>query len=121
MDAKAEKNERAPGSTTIAPGVLLTISKLTALQVPGVVDTANVPGGVNRLFKRGVGDGVRVEIHDDIVSVDLYLILARDTNVRNVSRQVQAEVERAIEEMVGMQVDRINVHIDDIDYEATGS
>lgn len=116
MESKDQDIGRAPGTTTIAPGVLVTIARLTALSVPGVVSMASIPGGVNRLFRRGSGEGVRIEVDESAVAVDLYLILARDTNVREVSRKVQAEVARAIEDMVGMQVDRIDVHIEDIDY-----
>jgi len=105
---------RAPGSTTIAPGVLITIARLTASSIPGVVGMAPVPGGVNRLFRRGAGEGVRIEVEDDIVSVDLYLELALGSNMRDVGRQVQAEVRRAIKDMVGMEVREVNVHIEDV-------
>jgi uncharacterized alkaline shock family protein YloU len=110
--------DRTPpqGSTTIAPGVLVTIARLTALSVPGVTALAKVPGGVNRLFRRGVAEGVRIDVDGQAVSVDLYLVLRHDSQVREVSRKVQAEVGRAIEEMVGMQVRRIDVHIEDMDY-----
>jgi uncharacterized alkaline shock family protein YloU len=37
--------------------------------------------------------------------------------VRDVSRKVQTEVARAIEDMVGMVVKRIDVHIEDIQYD----
>jgi uncharacterized alkaline shock family protein YloU len=105
-----------PGTTTIAPGVLLTIARLTALGVRGVARLAPIPGGVNRLFRRGVGEGVRISVEGDRVSVELHLILEQDTNVRDVSRKVQAEVARAIEDMVGMQVECIDVHIEDIHF-----
>ncbi len=117
MDTKAYGEQRTGGKTTIAPSVLLTMARLTALGVPGVVAVAPVPGGVNRLFRRGAAEGVRIEVEDDHVAVDLHLILARDVNVREVSRKVQAEVARAIEDMVGMRVTRIDVHVEDIDYE----
>jgi uncharacterized alkaline shock family protein YloU len=115
MDAKETTAGRKQGTTTIAPGVLLTIARLTALGVPGVVGMAPVPGGVNRFIRRGVGDGVQIQVAEEAVAVDLYLILATGTNVREVSRNVQAEVARAIEHMVGMQVQRVDVHIEDID------
>ncbi len=104
------------GKTTIAPEVLLRIVQLSALNVPGVSKMSNLPSGVNRLFNRGYGEGVQIDIQDDLVSVDLFLVLARDTNLRDVSRRVQHEVERAVTEMVGMQVRRINIHVEDIDY-----
>ncbi|MBN1148847.1 MAG: Asp23/Gls24 family envelope stress response protein [Anaerolineales bacterium] len=110
---------QSKGKTTIAPEVLLNIARLTALEVQGVSRMSNVPGGVNRLFKRGAGEGVRIEIREDTVYADLYVVLAEDVNIRDVSRQVQRSVARAITEMVGMNVGRVNVHIEDIDYPAT--
>ena len=76
-----------------------------------------ISGGVNRLFKRGAGDGVRIVTEDNTVFVDLHLVLKQDVNIREVSRNVQQQVARAIQEMVGMDVGYINIHIDDIDYE----
>ncbi len=116
MDKKDQTLSRAPGKTTIAPGVLVTIARLTALSVNGVAGMANVPTGVNRFLRRGYGEGVQIQIENGKVAIDLYLILERDTYVRNVSRKVQTEVSRAIEEMVGMEAERVDVHIEDIDY-----
>jgi len=115
-DAGREYNDHQ-GATTIAPGVLVTIAQLTALGVPGVVRLTPPPAGINRWFRRTVGDGVILGIDEDSVSVELHLILTHDVNVREVSRKVQQEVARAIQEMVGMKVDRIDVHIEDIDFE----
>jgi uncharacterized alkaline shock family protein YloU len=106
------------GKTTIAPEVMLTIARLTTLNVPGVSAMSNVSGGVNRLFKRGYGDGVRMDIREDVVYIDLYLILRKGVNIRDTSRQVQREVARAISEMVGLHVGRVNIHVEDIDYSA---
>lgn len=112
----ADDYPQSKGRTTIAPEVLLTIAQLTTLNVPGVSRMSNVPGGVNRLFRRGVGEGVRIEICDDEVLVDLYINLKNEVNIRDVGRQVQYSVSRAISETVGMTVKRINVHVEDIDY-----
>lgn len=108
--------EQSVGITTIAPEVLITIARLTALEVPGVSRMGSVPGAAKNLFTRSVGEGVRIDIKDDIVSVDLYIILKNDVNIRDVSRQVQHNVARTVSEMVGMQVGRVNIHIEDIDY-----
>ena len=89
--------------TTIAPDVLLTIARLSALSVPGVSRMAQVTGGVNRLFKRGLQEGVRIEVKDNVLAVDLYLILKKDINIREVSRNVQLQVARALQEMVEIE------------------
>jgi uncharacterized alkaline shock family protein YloU len=86
--------ERPTGTTTIAPGVLVTIARLTALGVPGVTRMAPVAGGVNRLFRRGASEGVRIEVSENTVSVDLYLVLGPATNVRDVSRKVRPSRQR---------------------------
>jgi uncharacterized alkaline shock family protein YloU len=103
------------GKTTVSPDVLVTIARLSALSVPGVSRMAHVPGGVNRLFKRGFGDGVRIEVEDNIVVANLYLILKQHVNIREVSRNVQHQVARALQEMVGMDIGGIDIHIEDID------
>ena len=105
------------GKITVAPDVLVSIARMAALSVPGVSKMAQVTGGVNRLFKRGVHDGVRIEVDDNVVVANLYLILKSDVNVREVSRNVQQQVARALHEMVGMDVGEIEIHIEDIDYE----
>ncbi len=110
---------RPAGKTTIAPDVLITIARLTALAVPGVNRLANIPGGVNRLFKRGAFEGVRISVENNTVYCDLYLVLNGDVNIREVSRKVQHDVSRAVSEMVGMEVGRINIHVEDIEYEIT--
>lgn len=112
-ETPAERDARR-GKTTIAPDVLLTIARLSALAVPGVARMEPVPGGVDRLFKRGVYDGVRIAVKDLSVTVDLYLVLEHDRNVREISRAVQAVVARAIGEMVGMDVMAVNIHIEDV-------
>jgi uncharacterized alkaline shock family protein YloU len=109
--------EDTQGKTTVSPEVLTTIARLSALGVPGVSRFAPIPGGVNRLFRRGTGEGVRIETEENMVFADLHLVLKQDVNIREVSRNVQQDVTRAIQEMVGMEVGHVNIHIEDIDYE----
>ncbi len=52
------------GKTTIAPEVLLTITRLTTLSVPGVSRMSSITGGVNHFFQRGISEGVRLHVKD---------------------------------------------------------
>ncbi len=110
---------RPPGKTTVAPEVLITIARMAALSVPGVSAMAPVPGGVDRFFRRGMNEGIRISVHEDVVVGDLYIIVRGDVNMREIGRNVQEQVARAIQEMVGMDVVQLDVHIEDIEYEAT--
>src|SRR5512134_2371671 len=102
---------------TVAPDVLVDIARMSALSVPGVSRMAQVTGGVNRLFKRGVSDGVRIEVEDNTVVASLHLVLKPDVNIREVGRNVQGQVARALQEMVGMDIGEVEIHVEDIDYE----
>lgn len=68
------------------------------------------------LLHRHEEDGLHVEVVDDIVYTDIYVILEADVNIREVGRNIQTAVARAITDMIGMQVGMINVHVEDIDY-----
>lgn len=106
---------RSPGKTTVAPDVLLTIARLTALQVDGIHSMGSAP---RRSRDSKTEDGVVSHVIDDAVDLDIYLVMDKDVNVRLVSRDVQARVAQAIEESLGMHAGRINVHIEDIYFPA---
>jgi uncharacterized alkaline shock family protein YloU len=113
-----ENQLRPPGKTTIAPEVLTSIARLTALSIPGVSRLSTTPGDVNQFFKRGftVNEGVRIVVENDAVYADIFVVIQCDLNAREVSHNIQSQVARAISEMVGMEVGKVNVHIEDIEY-----
>ncbi len=110
---------RPPGKTTVAPEVLMTIARMAALSVPGVSSMAPISGGVDRFFRRGVNEGIRITLHENVVTGDIYVIVKEGVNIREVGRNVQQQVARAIQEMVGMDVVQLDVHIENIEYEGT--
>ncbi len=108
--------EQKLGKVTIAPEVLVTIARLTALKTEGVarLDTS-IMDGVNRVFKRSVTNGgTKVEVDGDSVSVELYVIAEHDANMLTLGQDIQTATTRAIREMVGMSVTEVNVYIQDV-------
>jgi len=116
------------GKITIAPEVLKTVARLTTLAVPGVTRLTS-PSGVRHLLQRGGGrllkrdgghllkrDGVKIKVVEDRVQVELYVVTEPDTSMLGLSRQIQAEVTRAIQDMIGMKVQSVDVHIEDVAY-----
>lgn len=104
-----------PGITTVAPDVILDIARLTTIETPGVSRMSPAPGAVSR-FRRGGSEGILLDIVAETVTADIYIVVKNDVNLREVSRNVQRNVNRAISEMVGLQVGRVNIHIEDIDF-----
>ncbi len=105
------------GKITVAPEVLETIARLTTLAVPGVARLVS-PAGVRRLLRH---NGVKLEVIGNSVRVELYVVTEPDANMLNVGRQIQAEVTRAIQDMVGMEVQSVDVHIEDVAHPSEGA
>lgn len=111
-----ENNHMSLGKTTISPEVLVSIALLATTGVEGVSHMTSVPRDVNTLFKKGLTEGIGLTVEDNIVFVDIYVVLKKGFKVKEVCRQIQNQVSRSVSEMVGMEVGRVNVHVEDIDY-----
>ena len=110
------------GTVRISPQVLATIARLTTLSVSGVVRMfRDLSSGVDRLLKgKGSGGGVRIEVVDDAVSVELYIVADHNVNLYELGREIQSRVSRAIKDMVGMPVLAVNVHVEEVEVAAAG-
>ncbi|MDQ6662204.1 MAG: Asp23/Gls24 family envelope stress response protein [Chloroflexota bacterium] len=103
------------GVVRVARSVITTIVLNAALQIPGVVRMAHASDQWSRLLGREIPkQGVMLSIKDNTVTADLYLVVASHANIVEVGSAVQDEVASAIEHMVGMQVQEVNVYIQDV-------
>lgn len=105
------------GKVTVAPEVLVTIARLTTLKTPGVARLGtSAHGGINRVLPRGaVKDGVKVQVEDQGVTVELHVIARHDANMLELGQRIQTNITRAIAEMVGMKVHAVDVYIEDVE------
>ncbi len=109
------------GKVSIAPNVLVTIVQKTATSVVGVQRLSDNVPGVQRFFGLQTADqGVRVGVAENRVSVDVYLIARRGVDLFQMGRALQQDITRAIEDIVGMQVQEVNIHIEDVATELFG-
>jgi len=107
--------KRKLGTVRIAPSVLGTIAQLTTLSVDGVARMAHEPTTrIRRLLRGDALQGVRIEVADESVAVDLYIVAQHGVNLLNLGREIQAKVTRAIQDIVGMPVREVNIHIQDV-------
>ena len=106
---------------TIAPSVLITVARQAAIDVKGIARMGTIPIDVTHLLKGNpMGSGVVLELESNQVSLELYLIVKPGVNMRDISREVQRSVTRSIQELVGMEVLKVNVHIEDVDFTPDG-
>lgn len=109
-------SENDIGNTTVSVEVLNKIARLTTLSIKGVSRMSNCREGIEQLITSDECKGVKVQLRNETVFVDVYVILESDMNVREISREIQSRVTRTINEMIGMNVGGVNVHIMDIDF-----
>jgi len=113
-----EQEQKIPGKVTIEPTVLETIARLTAQNVEGVARIAQKTD-VERFL--GIGrKSVEVRVDEEgRVSVDLHLLAEPDISLLRLGRNVQREVMEAIQKMIDMPVEVINVYIEDVVFPET--
>lgn len=104
------------GSVTIAPQVLISMISHTALDVPGVSRMGTVPARhmADRLRGSYGHAGVVVRV-DGSVQADIYLVAQHDVNLLDLGGEVQAAVTNALQELVGLPVQEINIVVQDVD------
>jgi uncharacterized alkaline shock family protein YloU len=110
--------EQALGTVTIHPTVLTTVARLTTLATPGV---ARMSGqgrlSVERVLGRsGRASGVDLSVRNSAATIDLYVVAEPEAHLLRLGQTLQSEVSRAIQDMVGMEVLAVNVHVQDVDF-----
>lgn len=108
------------GEVQIADEVVAIIAGLAATEVDGVDSMAgNITNElVGKLGMKNLSKGVKVDISEEHVSVDLSLNLTYGYNIPEVSEAVQDRVKSAIENMTGLSVLDINIKIAGVNMEA---
>ena len=120
MDKEMDKNRNgyvsetdALGTVKIANDVVAMIAGLAATEVDGV---SSMSGNITNEWMEKVGmkkqtKGVKVDILEGNVSVDLALTLEYGFNIPTTCNKVQEKVKSAIETMTGFAVSDVNIRI----------
>lgn len=113
---KIESDENL-GEVQIADEVVAIIAGLAATEVEGVSSMAgNITNElVSKLGMKNLSKGVRVEVLDGSVEVEVALNIAYGFAIPDVSAKVQEKVKTAIETMTGLNVALVNVRIASVD------
>lgn len=114
--AEAEKRAYTKdmiGEVQIADEVVAIIAGLAATEVEGVASMAgNITNEwVSRLGMKNLSKGVKVDVTEEHVSVDLSLNIKFGYNIPSVSEKVQERVKTAIETMTGLTVLDVNIKV----------
>ena len=101
------------GTVKVADEVVAIIAGLAATEVRGVAHLAgNITNDmVARVGVKKLSHSVRVEVLENMVTIDLALEVDLGCSIPEVSLQVQEKVKNAVENMTGMKVTDVNIQI----------
>ena len=101
------------GQVQIADEVVAIIAGLAATEVEGVASMAgNITNElVSKLGKKSLSKGIRVKVEDGIVNVNEALNIAYGYSVPKTCKKVQEKVKAAIENMTGLEVEKVDIQI----------
>jgi uncharacterized alkaline shock family protein YloU len=105
------------GRIEVAPEVLTTIARLTAIRVEGVSRLVPSPAEVGHIFRRSTRqEGVVLHWSENNLSFDVYTVMEPNVNLVETSRNLQRAIIEAMDTMVGIPVTAVNVHVEDVVY-----
>lgn len=101
------------GQVQIADEVVAIIAGLAATEVEAVASMAgNITNElVSKLGKKSLSKGIRVKVEDGIVNVNVALNIAYGYSVPKTCKKVQEKVKAAIENMTGLEVEKVDIQI----------
>jgi uncharacterized alkaline shock family protein YloU len=109
-------SEQSHGTIKIADEVVSIIAGLATIEVTGIAGmSGGFVGGIAEILgKRNLSKGVKVAVGESETAIDLYIITDYGVSIPDVAKQVQKNVKVAIENMTGLDVVQVNVHVQGI-------
>lgn len=117
---EAEKKEETIGNIKISVDVVSTIAGIAATEIEGVscMYSSFVNGFAQKLgAKKNLSKGVKVDMEADNVSIDLYIVVDYGVKIPELAWSIQENVKTNVEAMTGMNVSKVNIHIEGINFE----
>ncbi|QXM06020.1 Asp23/Gls24 family envelope stress response protein [Crassaminicella indica] len=107
------------GQIKIADEVVGIIAGLAATEVPGVAGmSGGLAGGIAEMLgRKNLSKGVKVEVGEKEAAIDLYIIVEYGVKIPDVAWQIQESVKKAIENMTGLNVIEVNIHVQGVNME----
>ncbi len=101
------------GKVEIAPEVIEVIAGIAATEVEGVAAMRGnfAAGVVERLGKKNHGKGVKVELTNEGIVVDVYVLMYFGVSIPSVAQRIQDNIRQALLTMTGLDLKEVNVHV----------
>lgn len=106
----------------ISNDVIAVISGVAVSEVPGVAGMAGgFAGGISEVFsgKKNLAKGIKVDATETEAKIDVNIIVEYGTRIPDVAFEIQNRVKKAVENMTGLKVEEVNVHVQGVNTDSS--
>ena len=109
-----EEVENGSEGIKIASDVIAVIAGVAVSEVNGVFAMAGgFAGGITEVLKgkKNLAKGIKVETENNKAKIDVNIIVEYGARIPDVAFEIQNKVKKSVEEMTGLKVEEVNVHV----------
>ena len=117
-----EEVENGTEGIKISSDVIAVIAGVAVSEVPGVFGMAGgFAGGISEVFsgKKNLAKGIKVDATETEAKIDVNIIVEYGTRIPDVAFEIQNRVKKAVENMTGLKVEEVNVHVQGVNTDSS--
>src|SRR5690606_7017218 len=101
------------GKVEIAPEVIEVIAGIAASEVEGLANMRGnfATGVVEKFGKKSHSKGVKVELTENGIVIDLFVVLEYGVSIPSVAQKIQANIRQTLKNMTSLDIVEVNVHV----------
>ena len=106
------------GVVKIADEVVSIIAGMAANEVEGVASmSGGIAGGIAEVLgRKNLTKGVKVEVGTEEAKVDIFIVVDYGHRIPDVAWNIQEKVKTTLEEMTGLRVAHVNIHVQGVQF-----
>ena len=113
VEQNSDAKETEVNGIKIAEDVVAKIAGSAASEVKGVFSmNGGIAGGISEMFgKKSFSKGVKAQVTEKDAVLDLYIIVEYGSRIPDIAFEIQNKVKTAVENMTGLKVLEVNIHV----------
>lgn len=114
-----EMEEHDLGKVEISPEVIEVIASIAATEVEGVAAMRGsfATGVAERLGRRNHGKGVKVDLKEEGITIDVYVVLQYGVSIPEVGQKIQDNICQTLRTMTSLEISAANIHVVGVQFE----
>ena len=121
---KIEEVENGTEGIKISSEVIAIIAGVAVSEVPGVAGmNGGFAGGISEVLKgkKNLAKGIKVDSENKNTKIDVNIVVEYGVRIPDVAYEIQNRVKTAVENMTGLKVEEVNVHVQGVNTESITS